>query len=394
MTESVKKVFEAKKGDIVDIHCFFSKEKKVARNGNSFLNITLHETTGDVYARIWPESKLFNFFDDDSNEKGVLVRGKIERDTPYKSIEIYTATKKELPISSFADVGNIKKEIGAVMRGIQDPGLKELLIRIFRDVSFSEAYFKAPMTLVPSSGGSWSGGVAAFVSKLCRLIDQTTNVFNEWPYSLDEFSTKLNVDFLKTLAILEPIGKVRAFAINKNKTSLTVEGEYMGDHFLTMEIVLEHLIHVDMPEEKKILLKHAIASIPGKKEWGALIYDRTREAIFFNYLWQLNMQMMHFEQMDRMSADDDFVSLFKKRVSLSTFSPYPAEIGDSEHQETNEEKSSEKQSETKKDKLKEEGSEEVSEEMVEEVAEEIIVDEVEDILKEASQSVDWVNAFG
>lgn len=292
-------------------------ERKETKTNEPFWWVGIADGTGTIYFAIWASSNLFKYFEKVLEGETLKVSGIVDEEGRYKRMQINTVTKVDVPKDELVDNIGIRGELGLQIRNIQDVHLKELLFNIFKRADVLEHYFKAPLTMF--NGGSFEGGLSAAVLRLCRLIDASVSVFEDWEHNTDGVQTILHRDFMKAVAMIEPIGKIHTLTIKNKRVVKTMEGELLSDSLATMEILLEELAKSEMSPENKLLLKHTVASAQGRSDWGSLVQERTKEAVAFHLLWNLNLQMLHFEQLKRTVGDADFGKIVHKRVYLNGF---------------------------------------------------------------------------
>lgn len=316
--KEVTKIEEAKLNDrLVCTGIVTMLVQKETKTLEPYWWIGIADGTGTIYFSIWATSALFKYFESVSEGETLKVTGIVDEEGKYKRMQINTVTKVDVPKEELVDNTGIKGELGLQIRDIQDIHLKELLFSIFNRPDVLKHYFDAPLTMY--NGGSFEGGLSAAVLRLCRLIDSSASVFETWEHNTDGVKTKLHKDFMKAVAMIEPIGKIRTLTIKNKRVVKTMEGELLSDSLATMEILIEELAKSEMSPENKLLLKHTVASAQGRSDWGSLVQERTQEAVAFHLLWNLNLQMLHFEQLKRSVGDADFGKIVHKRVYLNGF---------------------------------------------------------------------------
>ncbi|WCF11418.1 metal-dependent phosphohydrolase (plasmid) [Paenibacillus thiaminolyticus] len=283
-------------------------------DGEPWIDFRITDSSGMAFAKIWTNLEIYPIISE--LESGDFVEANVvcTQDGDYTHIDIISIKKIEEGV--IVNIDSLKDELRQVVAGIKDDQLKKLVCAVLARPDMNEAYFVAPATMM--SGYSFRGGGLASVVRLIRLIKNGAQVFNEWNHNTDDF-VGLNVDLLCTVAILEHTGNVRAYQFNRNRVEKTIEGELLNEAELTLEILNEELPKVSIPKEKQLLLKHLLGSAHGRSDWGQLFTHRSREAYVFYFLWNLNLQMGHFEYLDRLHDTEEFVKLFQKNVFLGVY---------------------------------------------------------------------------
>ncbi|MEK3955998.1 MULTISPECIES: OB-fold nucleic acid binding domain-containing protein [unclassified Psychrobacillus] len=311
---AVKKINESTDNELGVIQAYVTKkEEKENRKSEKYWFLQFTDSTGTLASFVWNNHPVYK--DVEQLEEGMFVsiEGKISLGVEHQNIDIVKFRIEKLP-----EVGlekdtliKLKHQLNEHVQAITDDSLKQLVLNVLSRSDVNNLYFSSPATLM--SGFSYTGGIIVSVVRLLRLIDSVSEVINEDGHGVSR-------DLLKTVAILEPVGKAFAYEIKNSRVSRTKTGEFFEELYLTMKVVLEELIKVDMPPEKKLLLEHCIGSAHGRSDWGDLHTARSKEAVMFGIIWNLNLQLGHFEHLSSKSSEgQEFAKLFQKKVYLKTF---------------------------------------------------------------------------
>ena len=109
-----------------------------------------------------------------------------------------------------------------------------------------------------------------------------------------------DMETLLAAAALHDIGKLKEL-----RTSLlgvadyTVEGSLMGHTLLGLEMITKIAEDFEIPQEKLLPLKHAIAAHHGKLEYGAITLPATREALLLHQIDMIDSQMYQCEEVEK-----------------------------------------------------------------------------------------------
>lgn len=296
------------------------KNKKNADGsvGEPWIHLKVSDNGGSCYAKIWNNLELYPTINGFADGTTVEAEVTCVEAGQYIHIEVKSIKEVEKKEGVFVDAEGLKNELRAAIAGLKDEHLKKLVCRIFARPDMQEAYFKSPATMM--SGYSFEGGVVAYVVRSIRLCKVIAEVFNNWNHNVDNFATNLNEDLLTAACIIDSVGKIRAFKMNGTRVEKTTEGELFEDSYLTMKVVLEEIGNIEFPEEQRLVLEHVLGSAKGRSDWGALHSPRSREAVALNLILNLNLQMGHFEFLDRNAdATDLFAKLFQKVMFLGNY---------------------------------------------------------------------------
>lgn len=303
----------------------YKEEMTKPKNGqpSPFLRASIDDNSNKFYTMIWSSSDMFEkmkeFQNGDYIEAEILVEKEADAKNIYISGSIKSMKKIEpVGIKGVVDVEKLRNELREEVASIENENINKLITNVLSRSDIRGVYFTAPAT--EKSGYSHEGGVLAHMVRLIRLSKAFANIYNEWENNIDGYKVKLNIDLLKACAILHDIGKLKAYKFNGSKVVKTKEGELFEDSYLGAKILIEELPKVELLEEERLLLEHAVTSSKDKLAFGSLNSARTAEAIAFHNIEKLDGQMANFEYLFRTAlSGDEFVKLFDKVLYLGLF---------------------------------------------------------------------------
>lgn len=313
------KIRHLQKGDKAILVGEVAKKDGKTASKDPYINLKVSDNTGSVSSNVWSNLPLYTFVKNElENGDYVEVEVTCTKVGQYINVDYHSVKKVEKIEEQVVDLEAIKAELRSVLKEFKDEHLRQLVCNVFNRSDVKEAFWTAPASTM--SGYSFDGGLASHVVRLVRLSKAVADVFNSWEHNVDQFTTKLNVDLLKASAILHDVGKVRTFRKRGSKVEKTMEGELFEDSYISMKMVLEELDKVPLPQEQRLFLEHVLGSSKGKSAYGALYIPRSREAVAFNLIDTLDVQMGNFEYLDRHAgASDEFVQLFQKTFFLGSY---------------------------------------------------------------------------
>lgn len=327
MTKVVNRICDLKVGEQVTLVGTIAKKKAMTKGNQPkpYINLTIEDNSGKAYAMIWSNADVFNAVDKDYKDGDYCeVRGVVEKvpggTNAFFSIVLSFIEKTERPgIKGIVNVDGLKERLREKIGAINHPVMKELTINVFKREDVSSKFFTAPGT--EKSAYSYSSGLLTHTVRLLDLVEAIASVFNNWSYNIDGFVAKLNIDLLTVCAIFHDVGKILVYKIDESgKVIKTKEGQLFEDSYLTAKIILEELDKVALLPEEKALIEHALTSSKDKLAYGAINVPRTREAIAFHLIEELDLRMGNFEFMERTAlSSDEFVKLFEKTYFLGEF---------------------------------------------------------------------------
>ena len=293
-------------------------------------NLLVVEKNGYLRLEFSDSSKIvINIFNNDKNhdifnqlEKDKLLLVDVEMEYTgknpggYDTYNIVSIETKERPsLMDVVDIDVLKNELRDIIMNISDQNLHQLLFAFCKNKIFLEKFFNAPGT--EKSAYSFKGGILAHTVRLCKLIDNVCDMYENWNYNKGGFNETLNRELLKTVAIFHDAGRAYIYDIEDNTIQKTLTGELLSSTELSVtmlnDIIQEE--EIDFIEEQKIILQHCISASGNNSQ----CIPRMKEAIVFNYLEKLDTSMANFEYMEKISIGDDFQRLLDKNYCLMEF---------------------------------------------------------------------------
>ena len=264
------------------------KELRDTRTGKPFLDLTLMDCTGArVTARVWDRaSEIAEGF---SQGDVVEVTGKAE--TYRDELQLRLARVRALPPEeadaadflprSAKDIASLEERLAEVVKSIQNPHLRELLLGLFRDPEFRQRFRTTP------------GAKALHHAYIGGLLEHTVEVV-EICQKVAEIFPQLDRDLLLAAAILHDMGKMDELSYT-TAFDYTDQGNLLGHLVLGERRMLQAADQVEgFPEEMRLLLSHLILSHHGVAEFGSPKTPMTAEAIALHHAEDLDAKVNMF----------------------------------------------------------------------------------------------------
>lgn len=288
-----------------------------------YFNISIDDMSEKIYIFVWDDSPLFQTISSYSNGDIVEAEVKVEKDKSEKNqyiTGVLNSIKKIDPLSErkIVEVKELKDELVKEWKEMSHPAIATLIQNVLKREDVKSNLYVAPN----SERGEYSfrGGTLAHIVRLIRVSKVVATVYNDWELNIDNYHSKLNIDLLKACCILHDLGTIRSFEFQGNKIVKTKEGELFEGSYLGSKILNEELNKVELTEDERILLEHAVTSANGKLNFGALNTPRTREADAFQCIERLDTLMGKYEFLDRTAfSGENFLKLNDKKLFLGTF---------------------------------------------------------------------------
>ncbi|MDF2880096.1 MAG: hypothetical protein K0R54_653 [Clostridiaceae bacterium] len=318
MSDKVR-IVDLVKGQKAIIQGEYTKKEKENKKIEPYLNVKISDAVGNaVYSNIWNNLEAYPLCQ--AIENGDYVEAEIQitekgEYTYFDLISIKTIEKEE---DKVVDIKALTKELKLIFKSIKDEKLRFLLNSVFSREDVNKAFFKAPGSQM--SAYSFEGGLLAHTVRLVFLTKAVIKVFSEWKFNIDDSKVNLNEDLLVTASILHDVGKVHTLIKEKQKYVKTIQGELFEDTYVGLKIILEELAKSKLSDEQKMIIEHVIGSSKGKQTFGALFVGRQKEALAFQFIENLDVQMANFEFLNRNSGQADiFAQLFQKTIFLGGY---------------------------------------------------------------------------
>ncbi len=263
------------------------KETRQDRNGRSYMDLEVADSSGSMVAKIWSDSpaldgrfEAYNF---------VAFRGsvKLYRDALQLSIdECRQATDEDrrhgfdealLIPSTREDVDELWRRLLRVFREeISRPALALLASDTL--AIYGEALRKHPAA--KSMHHAYRGGLLEHVVSMAELALSVSSHYRE-----------LDRDLLLLGVLFHDLGKIRELG-GFPSNDYTVEGRLVGHVVIGRDLLLERVAAIpDFPADLKLQLEHLVLSHQGKKEFSAVVEPMTAEAVVLHFIDDLDAKL-------------------------------------------------------------------------------------------------------
>ncbi|HUU13340.1 MAG TPA: HD domain-containing protein [Terriglobia bacterium] len=268
------------------IHTTFliqSKERKIARNGNPYLDLELRDATGVIRAKLWDCDRHVQEFDVDDV---VRVVGEVEnfQGTPQIRVrKISRCTPEEIDLGDyFPRSSRDPEEMYAALLGrVRElpPGpVGTLLLAVLEDPAIAERFKLAPAAM--SYHHAYLGGLVEHVLSLVELADQVCGHY-----------ASLRNDLVVAGLVLHDLGKIEELSYTRG-FRYTTRGKLVGHISIGLEIVRGKMRQIaDFPADLGVQIEHIILSHHGQLEFGSPKEPMFPEALVVHYLDDLDSKL-------------------------------------------------------------------------------------------------------
>lgn len=259
---------------LVDGFCIIkSIEQKSSSKGDTYLDMMLGDSTGQINAKLWRYSPEQH--GEYTANQLVKIRGSI---SPYNGVD---QLKIEL-IRPVCDADNVNisdfvksaefsgeemfRELINIASSFNDTELKSIVTEILNDNRLCLLYWPAAYKLHHAI----RGGLLLHTLSIVRLAQ---NVCKIYPF--------VDSELLISGAILHDIAKLREFSVADNSgiaTGYSCEGNLLGHLAMGAMTINEYAKKLNISEKTAILLEHMVLSHHGEPEFGAAVRPMFIEA--------------------------------------------------------------------------------------------------------------------
>ncbi len=281
------------------VDCFLlvkAADKKTSSKGDSYLDMTLSDKTGEINAKLW--SYVSSVHGEYETGDIVKVRGIVSlyNGNPQLRIEKIRmafpedgVTPSDFVQSSQYSGEQMYNELYSRAEGFSDPDLKTVVTALLSEnkeaLLFWPAAFKLHHAIL--------GGLLLHTLSIVRLCESVSEIY---PF--------VNRDLLIAGATLHDIAKIREYEVSSSglATGYTVKGNLIG-HLAEGAIMIRQAAEkLGIRSESVMLLEHMVLSHHGEPDYGAAVRPMFIEA---ELLSELDMLDARLYEMREATADTE-----------------------------------------------------------------------------------------
>ena len=278
-------VKDIRENDQVD-SVFWVKEKAlpVSRTGAPYLRLRLADRTGEIEARVWDGVEAFA----DLFTRDDFIRIKAQATSYQDKIQLNIKSLKkagddeialeDFLASSARDPDEMLAELIAIVQGIENPFLKQLVMAFLENEEFIVLFKRAPGA--KRLHHSFLGGLLEHTLSVVQLIQK-----------LKGYYEGINHDLLLAGGVLHDVAKVYELSYERS-FDYTDAGRLIGHIVMGVEMVDKEIAQIEgFPTELAMLMKHLLLSHHGQYEWGSPTRPMTLEAQMLHHLDDLDAKV-------------------------------------------------------------------------------------------------------
>ena len=298
-----------------------SVDKKTSSKGDTYLDITLADSEGEINAKLWNYNESMGIYEANTIVK---VRGTISQYNGQDQFRIERMRKTNendnVNPADFVKSANYSAEamfdqLLCLAKGFKDKELNLLVTSLLEENREAMLYWPAAFKLHHAV----RGGLLMHVLSIVRLAEAVCTVY---PF--------VDKDLLLSGAILHDIAKLKEFVVCETgvATGYSVKGNLIGHLAEGAIMVREAAKRLNISEETSNLVEHMLLSHHGEPEFGAAVRPLFLEAELLSELDLMDSRIYEIKEAllntakgefsQKMWAMDNRKFLNHNRVDLNT----------------------------------------------------------------------------
>lgn len=310
------------RGERIVLKGFATITSKVSTKDNSeYFSLKVEDNTGIAYSIINANSNAFQQISKIPNDSFVEIECIVDGvegmgGKSYNTFQTFSIKKIERDdLFGIVDIEFLAGKLREQICSIKKKEYKLLVFNFFKREDIKDKFFSVPSS--QNAGYSFKGGLLASTVRLVSLVESTVSLVNNLSINKDNSNIQLDLDLLKTVAIISQIGKIDTFEIKDGNIIKTFKGKLLNDSCLSYSILVEEISKLNyLTEEEKSILLHTASSSKGIFK-SSMTSPRTKEAYVFAVLSYLDRKIADFEYLNRCQGESGFVELFGKVLYLN-----------------------------------------------------------------------------
>lgn len=268
-------------------------DKKMAKNGNAYLDLVLSDKDGEIFAKLWDYNEISH--GKYEADMFVKVRGQISQYNGHDQLRVErirpVIDDDGVDIADYVKSADYSGEdmfnhIISLVNAFNDEDLKKIVSYLLNENKEKILYFPAAFRLHHAI----RCGLLMHTTSIVKLCEGVCKVY---PF--------VNRELLISGAILHDIAKTVEFDVGETgiASGYTVEGNLIGHLVMGAMMVKEAAGKLGIDKEKSMLLQHMIISHHGVPEFGAAVRPLFLEAELLSQLDSMDATV--YEIMDAVS---------------------------------------------------------------------------------------------
>lgn len=279
-----------------------SVEQKTSSKGDTYLDLTLGDSTGEINAKLWRyDAAQYGTYK--ANDI-VKIRGSISQylgadqlriDLIRHANETDNITMEELVKTAAYSGEQMYTELLGIVDGFADQKLKEVVKAIYTDKREALLYWPAASKM----HHAFRGGLLMHTLSIVRLCEGVCKIY---PF--------VDKDLLISGAMLHDISKLEEFELNDAGVveGYSFSGNLLGHLTMGAEMVGRYCEKLGIDKNTEILLKHMVLSHHGEPDFGAAVRPMFIEAEILSELDLMDARIFEMREAVLSTENGEFSS--------------------------------------------------------------------------------------
>lgn len=277
-----------------------SIDKKTSSKGDSYLDITLGDSDGEINAKLWRYSPEVHG-EYEANQI-VKVRGTISEYNGQDQLRVErirpTIPEDNVKPEDFVKTADYSgeemfEELYSLAQNFADNDLKLIVCEILKDTKYSLLYWPAAFKLHHAV----RGGLLLHTLSIVRLAQGVCKIY---PF--------VDRDLLIAGAILHDIAKLSEFEVADSgiATGYSIEGNLLGHLAMGAIVINKYAEKLGINKETAMLLEHMVLSHHGEPEFGAAVRPSFIEAELLSELDLMDSRVYEMREAVQNTKENEF----------------------------------------------------------------------------------------
>jgi 3'-5' exoribonuclease len=275
-------------GDLVQGFALLTKkEVRQDRNGKSYMDLELADSSGSIVAKVWADSPAMTA--QFEAHQFIKFRGAVKsyRDQLQLSIDACRVANAQDRGDGFDEsllVPSTKEDIGdlwaRLCRLLEEKVGRPVLRRLARETLDAHGPALREHPAAKAMHHAYRGGLLEHVVSMAELADRVCDHYRD-----------VDRDLVLLGVLFHDLGKLRELgAMPAN--DYTLEGRLVGHVVIGRDLLRDRCLAIEVfPEDLRLLLEHMVLSHQGKKEFASPVEPMTPEALVLHFIDDLDSKL-------------------------------------------------------------------------------------------------------
>ena len=288
---------------LVDGFCLIkSIDKKTSSKGDTYLDMTLSDSDGEINAKLWRYSPELH--GEYTVNELIKIRGVVSQYNGSDQLKIdrirHVTPEDGVNVSDYVKSADytgeqMYNELYSIAEGFKDEDLKRIVLAILEDERLPLLYWPAAFKLHHAV----RGGLLMHTLSIVRLAEGVCTVY---PF--------VDRELLISGAILHDIAKLKEFNVADTgvATGYSNEGNLLGHLAMGAMVINKYAEELNISPKTAMLLEHMVLSHHGDPEFGAAVRPMFIEAELLSELDLMDSRVYEMREVVAATNPEEFSS--------------------------------------------------------------------------------------